>query len=648
MKPKSFNRDMRRELVRTLAGHGVAAGIACVASASAWDYARWWTASLISGLSVLLRLPTADPGPEPAYVFRGPLEAAADAAASGEAGELLAALALVAASILVLGLISWGRSWARLHDGTFAGDRAPTRTHGDAWLESRPSRVARRCPVWDGREAAKGVIVAGSVGDGLATVPAVHSLIRAGSNAGKTRRALAPSIAAAIDRNAHGIPTSVIVHDPKSEIRAWTEPLARRAGMEVVAIRLDEPVKSARFNPLDRAIAALGAEGVAGAVAELRELSSAIVPDAFSSGQRFFTDASRNLLTGLCLLAIADERIPDGARNLSTVLALLEPRDGKSAVKSLEELAADLPAGNPARPTGSDASYGPVCENGPPSYATRGAYDGGPRRSFVLSAHAASGNELGTPSCAAKSRAPVVRPYPAPTVQGTWTVGVPYSLQRKARPIWTALPLLSISLCDVDRPARLAVDGLGVPETDPDGGPSAGERQRVGLGPRGGDESLELGRARRRGPHLERATVAARLVLDDDRRAERLLEGLELAATAGEGAPGDRGERVAGHPGRRRAAGHAEHAGGLERLEERRGHRGVDGDVAAPAAPLGRRRHVRREHAPLGHVTIGARVRGVEEEDGQAAAHVLPGHEGEAVRLAHEVELDRDHGATSS
>lgn len=210
-------------------------------SASAWDYARWWTASLISGLSVLLRLPTADPGPEPAYVFRGPLEAAADAAASGEAGELLAALALVAASILVLGLISWGRSWARLHDGTFAGDRAPTRTHGDAWLESRPSRVARRCPVWDGREAAKGVIVAGSVGDGLATVPAVHSLIRAGSNAGKTRRALAPSIAAAIDRNAHGIPTSVIVHDPKSEIRAWTEPLARRAGMEVVAIRLDEP-----------------------------------------------------------------------------------------------------------------------------------------------------------------------------------------------------------------------------------------------------------------------------------------------------------------------------------------------------------------------------------------------------------------------
>ena len=177
----------------------------------------------------------------------------------------------------------------------------------------------------------------------------LNTVVVGGSGAGKTRRSLAVSVAAAIDRNAHGIPTSVIVHDPKSEIRAWTEPLARRAGMEVVAIRLDEPVKSARFNPLDRAISALGTEGVAGAVAELRELSSAIVPDAFSSGQRFFTDASRNLLTGLCLLAITDERIPDGARNLSTVLALLEPRDGKSAVKSLEELAADLPAGNPAR-----------------------------------------------------------------------------------------------------------------------------------------------------------------------------------------------------------------------------------------------------------------------------------------------------------
>lgn len=349
MKPKSFNRDMKKELAGTLAAHGVAATIACTATAGAWDYARWWTLSLISGLSVLLRLPTADPGPEPDYVFRGPLEAAADAAASGQAGELLAALALVAASVLALGFVSWGRSWARLHDGTFAGDRAPTRTHGDAWLESRPSRVARRCPPWDGKAAAEGLVAAGCIGGGIAMVPAVHCLIRAGSGAGKSRRALAPSIAAAIDRNAHGVPTSVIVHDPKSEIRAWTEPLARRAGMEVVAIRLDEPVKSARFNPLDRAIAALGTEGVAGAVAELRELSSSIVPDAFSSGQRFFTDASRNLLTGLCLLAITDGRIPDGARNLSTVLALLEPRDGKSAVKSLEELAADLPAGNPAR-----------------------------------------------------------------------------------------------------------------------------------------------------------------------------------------------------------------------------------------------------------------------------------------------------------
>lgn len=79
-----------------------------------------------------------------------------------------------------------------------------------------------------------------------------------------------------------------------------------------------------------------------------------------------------------------------------------------------------------------------------------------------------------------------------------------------------------------------------------------------------------------------------------------------------------------------------------------RGHVGVDGDVAASAAPLGRRRHARREHAPLGHVALGARVRGVEEEDGQAAAHVLIGHEGEADRLAHGVELDRDHAATSS
>lgn len=84
--------------------------------------------------------------------------------------------------------------------------------------------------------------------------------------------------------------------------------------------------------------------------------------------------------------------------------------------------------------------------------------------------------------------------------------------------------------CRVDRPPRLAVDGLDAPETDSDGRPSADARQLVRLGPRGGDEALELGRARRRGPRLERAAVAARLVLDDDRRAERLLEGLGQAA----------------------------------------------------------------------------------------------------------------------
>ncbi len=91
-----------------------------------------------------------------------------------------------------------------------------------------------------------------------------------------------------------------------------------------------------------------------------------------------------------------------------------------------------------------------------------------------------------------------------------------------------------ISPRDVDRPPRLAVDGLGIPETDPDGGPSAGTRQRVGLGPRGGDESLELGRSGRRGPHLERV-AAARLVLDDDRRAKPPPRGSSAISEASAG-----------------------------------------------------------------------------------------------------------------
>ena len=61
MKPKSFNRNMKRELISTLVGHGIAAGVACVATVSAWAYARWWTVSLITGFSTLLRLPARGP-----------------------------------------------------------------------------------------------------------------------------------------------------------------------------------------------------------------------------------------------------------------------------------------------------------------------------------------------------------------------------------------------------------------------------------------------------------------------------------------------------------------------------------------------------------------------------------------------------------
>ena len=311
MKPKSFNRDMRRELAGTLAAHGVAAGIACVASASAWDYARWWTASLISGLSALLRLPAGDPGSEPAHVFRNPLEAAADAAASGKAGELLAALALVAASILVLGLISWGRSWARLHDGTFAGDRAPTRTHGDAWLESRPSRVARRCPPWDGKAAAEGLVAAGCIGGGIAMVPAVHCLIRAGSGAGKTRFYAKPNLCQAN--------TSFTVLDPKGELLRSTGHLLRQKGYEVRVLDLLNMEKSHCYNPFvylrdDNDVQRL-----------VTNLFKSTTPKGSQSNDPFWDTAASMLL--LALIFYLKYEAPPDEQNFPMVMEMLRAAD---------------------------------------------------------------------------------------------------------------------------------------------------------------------------------------------------------------------------------------------------------------------------------------------------------------------------------
>lgn len=87
MKPKSFNRDMRKELSRTLAAYGIMAAAADVATVSAWDYATWWICSITADLSALLRLPgTAAPSPEPSAMLNPPLTAIADAAADCRLG----------------------------------------------------------------------------------------------------------------------------------------------------------------------------------------------------------------------------------------------------------------------------------------------------------------------------------------------------------------------------------------------------------------------------------------------------------------------------------------------------------------------------------------------------------------------------------
>ncbi len=108
MKPEDKpTRDMKRELVGTLAGHG-----ARRRHRLRRGRRRLGLRQMVDRIPHLgLLRPAASArgrsGARAAYVFRSPLEAAADAAASGEIGEVLAALALVAdRAILILGLVS--------------------------------------------------------------------------------------------------------------------------------------------------------------------------------------------------------------------------------------------------------------------------------------------------------------------------------------------------------------------------------------------------------------------------------------------------------------------------------------------------------------------------------------------------------------
>lgn len=260
-KTKSFNEAFRPKAVRGLAAHLALAGALCSALACWWSTLRlraWEALSPLAG--VFPAVSALEPPPGLAASAPGLADAATALSSDGAAlGLACAAVALACAGL-------WGhitlRDWDSLHDGTWVGgSRSGSRTHGDAWLESKPSTLRKLTYGWEeGKAPEGGNLAVDELGGSIRLIDAVHAGLLAASGGGKSRRSVIETLCANVAAG-----RSVMVNDVKGELGAFTEAWVRSRGThDVVVVRFDAPGKSMRFDPLARAKAAL-AEGGAGA-----------------------------------------------------------------------------------------------------------------------------------------------------------------------------------------------------------------------------------------------------------------------------------------------------------------------------------------------------------------------------------------------
>ena len=236
------------------------------------------------------------------------------------------------------------RTRVRFYDGTWAGP-SPVRdsTHGDSLLVTLPSRILREMDSWDGEGACEPGLVVGSINGAEVVRRFINILVFGAPGSGKTRRVFLPTVAEIVESGK----ASLLVLDPKGELRDYTSSLARERGMEIMDVRLDDPARSMRYDLLGVAREAHegGDDGLA--VAHLRELASILVP-MMGSSNSYFSDAARQLLVGLSMWVIESDEVPDSCKHIGTVQALLRPKDGSTAAERVMGIASSLPASDPA------------------------------------------------------------------------------------------------------------------------------------------------------------------------------------------------------------------------------------------------------------------------------------------------------------
>lgn len=342
-KQKSFNVDEGAHLKRCVAaGAAAGAAIVLVLLPAVWRCLEAW----VVGIAATFTSFGAAAAPElPDAMFQNPLEVLPELIRDDAFLVGCAATLTVSIAVGIWSHLDWSR-W--LHDGAWVGGRrAPgAPIHGDARLVSAHGELKRRSESWQGGgKPSGGTLVVGEIGRSVRLIDSVHACVLAESGEGKSRRVAIMSAMANFEQG-----RSLVINDIKGELRAFLEPVFEKAGTHrIVDVMFDAPASSVRFDPLERAKEAFGAEGAGGCARELRELARCIVPTP-SKGQPFFYDGARNLFVGISLALIEDASIPEDEKTVMSVAAVISPSGDQGPLDRIATLAASLPAGDPALP----------------------------------------------------------------------------------------------------------------------------------------------------------------------------------------------------------------------------------------------------------------------------------------------------------
>lgn len=172
-----------------------------------------------------------------------------------------------------------------------------------------------------------------------------HTLIIGATRSGKSRRLILPTI---WQLGAAG--ESMIVSDPKSELRTIAQDYLLERGYEVLAIDLREPATSDQWNPLQLVADALrdGNEPAAERYAE--DIGYALTSHVSSTTDPIWPTTARAVVKALALL-VASAPIADAQKNLYSCITILGnygAPDGEGDI-SLYRIIDALPVDHPAR-----------------------------------------------------------------------------------------------------------------------------------------------------------------------------------------------------------------------------------------------------------------------------------------------------------